>query len=114
MTRPRWRRPASSIPRRTDRGARTGCPAPDASGNVYLLAGNGTFDITLNGGGFPSLGDFGNAFLKVSTSSGLAVSDYFATFDTVSKSDSDIDLGSGGTLVLPDLLDASNQVQHLA
>jgi hypothetical protein len=89
-------------------------PAADASGNVYLLAGNGTFDITLNGGGFPSLGDFGNAFLKVSTSSGLAVSDYFATFDTVSKSDSDIDLGSGGTLVLPDLLDASNQVQHLA
>lgn len=89
-------------------------PAADAGGNVYLLAGNGTFDTTLTPGGFPNQGNFGNAFLKLSTGTGLAVADYFATFDTVAKSNADSDLGSGGTLLLPDLLDSSSQVRHLA
>ena len=89
-------------------------PAADSAGNVYLLDGNGTFDTTLNASGFPNMGDFGNAFLKVSTTGGLAVADYFATFDTVSKSNADSDLGSGGTLVLPDMVDAGGQARHLA
>jgi hypothetical protein len=89
-------------------------PAADASGNVYLLDGNGTFDTSLAANGFPSRGDFGNAFLKVSTSGGLAVADYFATFNTVSQSNADTDLGSGGTLVLPDLVDGTGRTRHLA
>jgi hypothetical protein len=89
-------------------------PAADALGNFYLLDGNGTFDTTLNGSGFPGQGDFGNAFLKIGTSSGLAVADYFATFDTVQASNADTDLGSGGTLVLPDLIDAMGRTRHLA
>ena len=88
--------------------------AADAIGNVYLLDGNGTFDTALNGAGFPGQGDFGNAFLKISTSSGLAVADYFATADTVAQSNADSDLGSGGTLVLPDLIDATGRTRHLA
>jgi hypothetical protein len=88
-------------------------PAADASGNVYLLDGNGTFDTSLTSG-FPSRGDFGNAFLKISTSSGLAVADYFATYNTVAQSNADTDLGSGGTLVLPDLIDGTGVTQHLA
>ena len=89
-------------------------PAADAAGNIYVLDGNGTFDTTLNGSGFPSTGNFGNAFLKVSTAGGLTVADYFATFDTVSKSNADSDLGSGGSLVLPDLVDVNGLVRHLA
>ena len=89
-------------------------PAADALGNVYLLDGNGTFDTTLNGSGFPSQGNFGNAFLKISTSGGLAVADYFATFDTVQATAADRDLGSGGTLVFPDLIDGTGQTRHLA
>jgi hypothetical protein len=89
-------------------------PAADAVGNVYVLDGNGTFDTTLNGSGFPNQGDFGNAFLKISTSSSLAVADYFATWDTVAKSNADTDLGSGGTLVLPDLIDGNGLTHHLA
>jgi len=89
-------------------------PAADAAGNVYVLDGNGTFDTTMNGSGFPASGNFGNAFLKISTASGLAVADYFATFDTVTKSNADSDLGSGGTLVLPDLVDSASQTRHLA
>ena len=42
--------------------------AADPSGDVYLLSGRGTFDATLNASGFPAQGDFGNAFLKLSTS----------------------------------------------
>jgi hypothetical protein len=88
--------------------------AADSSGNIFLLDANGTFDTTLDTNGFPSQHDFGNSFLKLSTSGGLAVADYFATFDTVTQSNLDNDLGSGGVLLLPDLIDGSGQVQHLA
>jgi hypothetical protein len=42
------------------------------------------------------------------------VTDYFQPFDTVSESANDLDLGSGGALVLPDLQDNSGTVHHLA
>ena len=90
-------------------------PAGDTNGNMYLLAGNGTFDTTLNSSGFPSKGDYGNAFLKLSTSGNkLAVADYFDMSNNVAESDADQDLGSGGDLLLPDLTDASGTVRHLA
>ncbi|MFM0260028.1 pyrrolo-quinoline quinone [Paraburkholderia sediminicola] len=82
--------------------------------SLYLLDANGTFDPTLNAHGFPANGDYGNAFLRLSTSPQLAVADYFATFDTIAQSAQDADLGSGGALVLPDLADASGAIRHLA
>jgi len=89
--------------------------AADASGNIYFLDANGTFDTTLDGNGFPTNHDFGNAFMKVSTaSSGLSAADYFETSNTVSESTNDEDLGSGGALVLPDLQDTAGTVHHLA
>ena len=89
--------------------------AADSSGNIYLLAGNGTFDTTLNAQGFPINGDYGNGFIKLSTTGGtLAVADYFNMYNTVQESDGDIDLGSGGVIVLPDLTDNNGQVHHLA
>ena len=89
-------------------------PAADAQGNVYVLDGNGTFDTTLTAQGFPNKGNFGNAFLKIATAGGLSVADYFATFDTVSASNADTDLGSGGAMVFPDFVDASGATRHLA
>ncbi|RDV00143.1 pyrrolo-quinoline quinone [Trinickia dinghuensis] len=80
---------------------------------LYFLDANGTFDTTLNAQGFPEHGDFGNAFLKLATSPKLGVADYFAQFDTTADSDDDIDLGSGGALVLPDLKDDKGTVRHL-
>ena len=89
--------------------------AADSSGNIYFLDANGTFDTTLNANGFPASGDFGNGFLKVSTTGGtLAVADYFESNNTVNESGDDLDLGSGGALVLPDLTDTSGTVHHLA
>jgi PQQ-like domain len=88
--------------------------AADASNNIYFLDGNGTFDTTLNNG-FPSSSDYGNAFLKLSTTnSTLAVSDYFEMFDTVNQSNNDRDLGSGGALLLPDMQDSGGTTRHLA
>ena len=92
-----------------------GGPAADASGNVYLLTANGKFETTLDANGFPSQGDYGNSFVKLSTAGGtLTVSDYFAMFNAVSESNADEDLGSGGIMLLPDQTDATGAVQHLA
>jgi len=89
-------------------------PAADAAGNVYFLTGNGRFETTLDGNGFPNKGDYGNAFVKLSSAGGhLAVADYFATFDALHLSAQDLDLGSGGEMLLPDLMDSSNTVKHL-
>jgi hypothetical protein len=82
--------------------------------SLYLLDANGTFDTALNDNGFPSNGDYGNTFLKLAVSPKLGVADYFATFDTVAQSNRDQDLGSGGALVLPDLVDAGGATRHLA
>src|SRR5207247_10421929 len=90
-------------------------PAADTSGNIYFLAANGTAETTVNAQGFPSLGNYGNAFMKLSTSNGrLVVADYFNMFNTVSESDADEDLGSGGALVLPDMTDSNNTTWQLA
>jgi hypothetical protein len=90
-------------------------PAADSSGNIYFLDANGTFDDTLNGNGFPEHGDYGNAFIKISTAgNSLSVADYFTMFNTDSESNSDEDLGSGGEMLLPDLQDAQANTWHLA
>ncbi len=92
-----------------------GGPAADAAGNVYVLTGNGRFETTLNPSGFPSGGDYGNSFVKISASGGvLAVSDYFALTNGVTESANDDDLGSGAIMLLPDLTDATGVVRHLA
>ncbi len=86
----------------------------DPQGNIYLLAGNGDFGTTLNSGGFPSNGNYGNGFLKLSTTGGqLAVADYFEMFNQQSENNQDVDLGSGGAMVLPDFVDGGGQTRHL-
>jgi hypothetical protein len=92
-----------------------GGPAADAQGNVYYAIANGDFETTLDGNGFPNQQDYGNSFVKLSLNNGkLAVADYFAMSNTLTESDGDTDLGSGGPLVLPDLNDASGKTQQLA
>ena len=90
-------------------------PAADAGGNVYFLTGNGTFETTLDVNGFPNKGDFGNAVVKLSTGgSSLSVADYFTMSNTIMESNKDEDLGSGGTLLLPDVKDSGGTTHHLA
>jgi hypothetical protein len=71
-----------------------GCgPSVDASGNLYFATGNGSFD---------GITEYGGAFLKLSSRGGLAVADYFAPYNQQYLSDNNLDLGSGGLMLLPD------------
>ncbi len=87
--------------------------AADSQGNIYLLDANGTFDTALDAKGFPTKGDYGNAMVKLSTTGKLAVADYFEMYNTESESNEDLDLGSGGALLLPDQTDTNGIVHHL-
>jgi hypothetical protein len=89
-------------------------PAADASGNIYFMVGNGDFDTTLNASGFPSQGDCGQCYVRLSSSVPITLLDYFTPSNTVSESNSDTDFGSGGPLLLPDLVDANGNTRHLA
>ena len=89
--------------------------AADSAGNIYLITANGAFEETLNASGFPNMGDFGDSFVKLSTAGGgLNVVDYFSPSVTTFLSNNDLDLGSGGILLLPDLTDAGGTLRHLA
>ncbi len=87
--------------------------AADTSGNIILLDGNGTFDTTLTSAGFPTEGDYGNAFLRLTTKGGLAVADYFEMYNQVTENGNDTDLGSGGALLLTQK-DSTGKIWNLA
>jgi hypothetical protein len=89
-------------------------PAADAAGNIYFIIGNGDFGTTLNASGFPASGNCGNCFAKISSSTPLTLLDYFTPVNTVSESNTDIDFGSGGPLLLPDVVDSGGKTRHLA
>jgi len=89
-------------------------PGADASGNIYFIVGNGDFGTTLDANGFPVNKNCGNCFAKISSSAPLTLLDYFTPLNTVSESNADTDFGSGGPLLLPDVVDSSGTTRHLA
>src|SRR6202165_5282957 len=89
-------------------------PAADSSGNIFVLIGTGDFDVALDSQGFPANKNCGNCFVKLSTSSGLALADYFTPYSTIVDSGLDKDLGSGGAILLPDVKDAGGNTKHLS
>lgn len=74
-----------------------GGPSTDASGNVFVVTGNGTFDGPSPAGS----NDFGDTFLRL-TPGTLALSDFFTPFNQAQLEQDDTDLGSGTPLLLPD------------
>jgi hypothetical protein len=72
-------------------------PAADADGNVYLMTGNGTFDA--NSGGK----NYGESFVKLKLENGALVpKDFFAPCNKSFLNSLDMDLGSGGPVLIPD------------
>lgn len=71
--------------------------AGDDDGNIYVITGNGPFDTAT------PRANFGNTFLKLSAKGGtLGVADFFTPFNQEDLNPLDLDLGSGGPLVLPE------------
>lgn len=70
----------------------------DSSGNLYFATANGSFNAYNGSGGT----EYGDSFLKLSTSHGLAVADYFTPYNQAYWGDNDLDVGSGGVLLIPD------------
>jgi hypothetical protein len=70
-------------------------PSADAEGNIYVVSGNGTFDVDAGGA------DLGDSVIKLS-SPGLTLVDYFTPFNQLYLDRADIDLGSSGATLLPD------------
>ncbi len=71
-------------------------PAADTTGNIYLVAGNGTFDAASGGP------DLGESFIKLASANGLRVGDYFAPFNFNQLNNQDLDVGSAGVALLGD------------
>jgi hypothetical protein len=66
-------------------------PAADAGGNIYVTTGNGAYDGVKN---------FSESVLKLSPTGTLL--DWFVPFNRSVFDANDIDMGSAGTLILPD------------
>ncbi|MGA7895221.1 MAG: hypothetical protein WCA49_18535, partial [Candidatus Sulfotelmatobacter sp.] len=72
-------------------------PSADSNGNVYVATANGTFDV--NTGGL----DYGDTALKLSLDgAAFSVLDYFTPSNQAKMRSGDLDLGSGGVVLLPD------------
>ena len=85
--------------------------AADSASNIYYITGNGLFDADQGGR------DYGDSIVKLSTSAGLAIEDWFTPLNQQTLSGelqsfivpnrfaplslTDQDLGSGGPLLLP-------------
>jgi len=72
--------------------------AADSSGNVLIASGNGDFDTS-----HTPAQDLGDSILKLSLAgTSFSLLDYFTPADQASLDNGDVDLGSGGVLLLPD------------
>ena len=85
-----------------------GAPAADDDGNLYLVTGNGNFDVT--GTGSPNT-DYGDSLLQLSAT--LGVSQYFTPSDQATDANGDQDFGAGGAAMLADLPTGSPVAQLL-
>jgi hypothetical protein len=72
-------------------------PAADGHGDVFVVTGNGAFDAASGGR------DYGDSVLKLGIEhNNLVVRDYFTPSEQAELNDKDLDLGSGGPVLIPD------------
>ena len=67
-------------------------PVVDASSNIFYMTGNGDWDGIRN---------FGESFLKLNTTSGFALTDWFTVYNWEYLNSVDRDLGSSGPILIP-------------
>jgi hypothetical protein len=74
-----------------------GGPAVDSNTNLYVATGDGNFNANVAGGT-----EYGSSVIKFSTANGLSVADYFTSYNQQYYQANDLDIGSGGVMLLPD------------
>ncbi|MGH9744765.1 MAG: putative Ig domain-containing protein [Candidatus Acidiferrales bacterium] len=70
-----------------------GAPAADSANNLYVITGNGIWD---------GVSAFGDSFLRLNTSAGLSVADWFTPANQLTLDAHDSDVGAGGAAMLVD------------
>ena len=83
-----------------------GGPSTDDAGNIFLAAGNGTFDANTGG---PDHAD--SAIRLTLSTTGMHLADYYTPANQSSLNASDYDMGSGAVTLLPT---QSGTIPHLA
>jgi hypothetical protein len=69
----------------------------DTNGDLITITGNGTFDTS------PPTVDYGDSFLRLTPGGGtMSVTSSFTPLNEILLDDEDLDMGSGGNLLLPD------------
>ena len=76
----------------------SGCgPGVDTNGDLIAITGNGTFDTSA-----PTI-DYGDSFLRLTPGGGtMSVTSSFTPLNELLLDNDDLDMGSGGNLLLPD------------
>jgi hypothetical protein len=72
--------------------------AVDAGNSLYFTVGNGSFNAFNNSGGT----EYGDSIIRLSSSNRLSVADYFTPYNQAFLGANDLDVGSGGVMLLPD------------
>jgi hypothetical protein len=75
--------------------------AADALGNLYFSTGN-SFPQGAGAEWNPAIGDYPESVLRLDPTGGLHVGTYFTPYNYFNLDQGDTDLGSGGTMLLPD------------
>jgi hypothetical protein len=89
-----------------------GAVAGSPEGDLYFMTGDGLFDTRLLLNGFPWYGDYGDSFMRLGGN--LKVIDFFCPSDQYELASLDNDLGCGGVVVLPGIVDNSDATWNLA
>jgi hypothetical protein len=80
-----------------------GAPGADVNGNLYVITGNGGFNV--------AKGNYGDSFLQLTGA--LRVTSYFTPSDQLLEAANDIDFGSGGAAMVLNLASAAGMPRHL-
>jgi len=80
-----------------------GGPSSDSNGNIFLVTGDGPFDVDRGGM------SYGDSFLQLGAAAGLSVSDYFTPCDQATLQTAGEDVGASAPVLLPDSAGSSSQ-----
>jgi hypothetical protein len=83
-------------------------PSADAAGSVYVATANTGDDNSIGPNDYPI------SVVRLTDSGTLAVADYFTPYNAETLDSDDLDMGSAGVLILPDLMDSESVIHHYA